>query len=228
MAITIDWGTRVINVPRADLPVQQASPEVRTLDLDWFRLQLKELEDDEDGMAFPDTHIHNTEVLIGGITLARVIEITNGYTVTFEDGQYAVDCYGANSNIIDVANNNQVSIRTNNSAGMVRPQDFDIPSIASAVWEEDVTLHSGSGTFGERIQSYGPILQRIVGLDQENFYIDQTQFTSYEGADLMTQCRMRIYDSDANVGTDSGVLATYQMVSTYLNGKMQSYKVTKQ
>jgi hypothetical protein len=121
MAITIDWGTRVINVPRADLPVQQASPEVRTLDLDWFRLQLKELEDDEEGMTFPDTHIHNTEVQIGGITLSRVIEVTNGYTVTFEDGQYSVDCTGANSNIMDVANPNQVSIRSNNSAGLIHP-----------------------------------------------------------------------------------------------------------
>jgi hypothetical protein len=228
MAITIDWGTRVINVPRADLPVQQASPEVRTLDLDWFRLQLKELEDDEEGMTFPDTHIHNTEVQIGGITLSRVIEVTNGYTVTFEDGQYSVDCTGANSNIMDVANPNQVSIRSNNSAGLIHPTAFDDIAIASAVWDADITSHSGSGSFGELVQSYGPILQRILGLDQENFYIDQTQFTSYEGTDLMTQCRMRIYDSDTNVGTDSGVLATYQMVSTYLNGKMQTYSVTKQ
>jgi hypothetical protein len=228
MAISIDWGTKVINVPRADLPVTQVSPEVRELDADWFRLQLKSLEDDADGMTFPDTHSHNTEVTLGGLVLARVIEIINGYTITFEDGQYSVDIVGANTNYMDVTNPNQVSLRSTNSAGLIRPDDFDIPSIADAVWDEDLIGHSGSGTFGSEVQDQGGLLLRILGLDQENFYIDQTQFISHEGASLMTQCRMRLYDSSVNVGTGSGVIATYQMVSTYLNGEMQTYKVTKQ
>jgi len=90
------------------------------LDLDQFRLDLKALEDDEEGMPFLDTHQHNTEVTLGGITLARVIEFINGYTVTFEDGQYAVNAVGANSNIADVMNVNQVSLRTFNSAGLIQ------------------------------------------------------------------------------------------------------------
>ena len=53
------------------------------------------------------------------VTRGRVVEIINGYTVTFEDGQYAVNLTGANSNISDVANVNQVSIRAANSAGLV-------------------------------------------------------------------------------------------------------------
>jgi hypothetical protein len=69
-------------------------------------------------MAYLDTHRHNTTVTVGGVTLARVIEIINGYTVTFEDGQYAVNLAGANSNVADVANVNQVSLRSANSAGL--------------------------------------------------------------------------------------------------------------
>jgi hypothetical protein len=42
----------------------------------------------------------------------------NNYTVTFEDGQYAVNLVGANSNIADVVNVNQVSVRSANSAGL--------------------------------------------------------------------------------------------------------------
>jgi hypothetical protein len=227
MAITITWGTKVIFVPKADLSLIQPSPEIREMDIDWFRLQLKDLEDSEAGMTFPDTHAHNTEVVLGGVTYARIIEIINGYTVEFEDGQYTVNCVGANHNLAEVKVPNQVSLIINNAAGLIAPEDFDAPAIADAVWDEPSSGHTTPGTMGAEVLDHGALLLRILGLDQENFYIDQTQFISYEGADLMTQCRMRIYDSDSNVGTDSGVIATYQMVSTYLNGKMQTYKVTK-
>jgi hypothetical protein len=119
MAIAIDWGPRVIHVPKADMTLVQSTPiEMRELDLDEFRMALKDLEDGEEGMAFPDTHRHETESAIGGITYARKIEIINGYTVTFEDGQYVVNLVGANSNVIDRMNPNNVSARSANSAGL--------------------------------------------------------------------------------------------------------------
>lgn len=117
MAISIDWGTRVISVPQSYLTFLGGS--LYELDLDQFRLDLKDLEDSVEGMPFPDTHRHNTEVTLGGITLARTFEIINSYTITFEDGQYAVEAKGANSNIADVMNINQVSLRTFNSAGLI-------------------------------------------------------------------------------------------------------------
>jgi len=113
MAISIDWGTKVINIPRADMVLVQSLPiEIRELPLNAFHLELKSLESSIEGMMFPDTHVHNTEVTLGGLTFARVIEIINGYTVTFEDGQYAVNLTGANSNVGDNVNVNQVSVRT--------------------------------------------------------------------------------------------------------------------
>ena len=52
----------------------------------------------------------------GSASLAGVrLEIINGYTLTFEDGQYAVNIYGGNSNVADVNNKNQVSVNTANS-----------------------------------------------------------------------------------------------------------------
>lgn len=116
MAISVNWPNKIISVPQADLT--PLGGNVYELDVNVLRLELKALEDDE-GMPFLDTHRHNTLVTIGGVTLARVVEIINGYTITFEDGQYAVNIVGANSNISDVANVNQVSIRSANSAGMV-------------------------------------------------------------------------------------------------------------
>jgi len=115
--------------------IQAVPTEIRELDLNVFRLALKDLEDGEDGIPHPDTHQHNTEVTVGGLTLARVIEIINGYTVTFEDLQYAVNLVGANSNVGDVVNVNQVSVRSQNSAGLISS-----PAIEYASYNGGVTV----------------------------------------------------------------------------------------
>jgi len=135
----------------------QSNPEIRELDLDTFRLALRNLEDSEEGVPFLHTHNHNTAVTVGGVTLARVIEITNGYTMTFEDGQYAVNLVGANSNVPDVTNVNQVSVRSANSAGLivvvsgsgVTQQDKE--EIIGGVWDEPIEQHLESGTVGEAL-----------------------------------------------------------------------------
>lgn len=120
MAITINWGTKVINIPRADMLLIQSVPtEIRQLNLNTFRQTLNDLQDDPEGISFPTTHRHVQPISVGGVTLERVVEIINGYTVTFEDGQYAVNLVGANSNVADVTNVNQVSVRSANSAGLV-------------------------------------------------------------------------------------------------------------
>lgn len=144
MAISIDFGTRVINVPKADLTLIQSTPtEIRQLNLDDFRLELKTLEESEDGMVFPRTHKHNTSVTVGGVVLARVIEIINNYTVTFEDGQYAVNLVGANSNVGDRVNVNQVSVRSANSAGLQ-----DLSTLLSAAYQGEVCIDTVNGQAG--------------------------------------------------------------------------------
>lgn len=130
MAVSINWSTKVITVPQADL-TEITPGTLYELNVNTFRLALKSLEDDADGMTFLATHTHNTEVTLGGVTLARTVEIINGYTITFENGSYAVRLTGANNNIADVMNVNNVSLRSNNSAGLITvatgatdPQDF--------------------------------------------------------------------------------------------------------
>lgn len=131
MALNIDWGNRIINVPKADLTLIQSVPyELRELNLYTFHLELRDMEDDHIGMAYPKTHTHNTTVAVGGANLARVIQLVNGYTVTFEDGMYAVNLVGANSNVADFTNLNMVSVRSANSAGL---QDLSL-------MQEDIAL----------------------------------------------------------------------------------------
>lgn len=128
MALAVDWGPRNILVSRADMTLIQSTPEIRELDLDLFRKDLNGLQAAQAGIWALTTHKHNTTVGLAGFTLARVVEIINQYFVTFEDGQYAVNLVGGNSNVADVAFVNQVSIRSANSSGLVqviRASDFD-------------------------------------------------------------------------------------------------------
>lgn len=119
MAISINWATRVITVPQADLTLI-AGTRYR-LDVDAFRMALKDIEDSEEGMGMPDTHAHATQRTLSGVTYARQFEIINGYTVTFQDvgTPYRVECVGANHNIADVQNTNNVSLVVGNSAGLI-------------------------------------------------------------------------------------------------------------
>lgn len=117
MAVSINWGTGVITVPQSDLTL--VSGTLYSYDVNDLRLALRALEDDEAGIVFPKTHIHNTEVVLSGTTYARFFEIVSPYTVEFEDGAYTVRLSGANHNIADVKVLNQVSIITENSAGLI-------------------------------------------------------------------------------------------------------------
>lgn len=184
MAISINWSTRVISVPKAYLT--PLGGNIYELDLDTFRLDLKDLEDSEEGMPFPDTHNHNTTVTLGGVTLARVIEFINGYTVTFEDGQYAVNAVNANSNIADVMNVNQVSLRTFNSAGLqvvisgsgVTPQDK--LDIADAVWDEALAGHTTTGSASKIVVETQTAVELVKQIETGRWRITNNQMVFYD------------------------------------------------
>lgn len=142
MAITVDWNTKIISIPQADLTF--VSGTLYEADTDVIRLALKAIEADE-GMPFDDTHVHNTEVTVAGTTFARSIEIVNGYKIQFTpDAQYTVRLSGSNNNFFDVENNilfqNQVQVIAQNSAGLVRVNvegdlsESDKLDVATKVW----------------------------------------------------------------------------------------------
>jgi len=125
--ITIDWNTLVITVPQSYLTL--VSGTLYELDTDRFRLDLKDIEDNVEGMPFLDTHRHNTEVSVAGTTYARTLEIINGYSVEFENGAYSVRLAGSNNNIFDVESGilvqNNVQVISQNAAGLVVTQSID-------------------------------------------------------------------------------------------------------
>lgn len=133
----IDWGTKVITVYRdTDTFFTPVGGGVYDMDTDEFRKQLRDAEDSEDGIAFPDTHTHNTEVTLSGATYARQVVIVNGYTITFlPDTSWGARLVGSNNNIGDVKNVNSVSLIIQNSAGLIAAP-IDTSTIVPGFWEE--------------------------------------------------------------------------------------------
>lgn len=160
MPTTITWATKTINIPQSYLT--NIVGTLYKLDTEQFRLDLKSLEESEEGMPFPDTHRHNTEVTVAGVTYARTIEIINGYTILFEDGQYSVRLTGSNNNFFDVENGilsqNQVQIIPGNAAGLIKVTsgsgvtEQDKLDIADRVWDELIADHVGVGKAAQLVQ----------------------------------------------------------------------------
>ncbi len=157
MAISIDWATKTISVPQADLTLIGGTLYEMNTETD-FRQAINDLMDDEEGMPFIDPIKHTQELVVGGITYARGIEIINGYSVTFTpDSQWSVRLVGSNNNIFDVENGilnqNQVQVIPGNSAGLqivvsgsgVLPGD--ITDIKNAIFDE---IMEAAETFREQ------------------------------------------------------------------------------
>jgi hypothetical protein len=123
MTVSVTWPTRVIFVPKADTVLTGTDPltgrELRTYDTDTLRRELRDLEDDQVGRAFPRTHDYDQSFVLGGVTYAPVLTFVNDYQIEFEDGQYRVVLEGSNNNAADVAVVNQVQIVPTNAAGQV-------------------------------------------------------------------------------------------------------------
>ena len=117
--VEVDWPNSEILVPQSFLTPVSAG--IYNLDVNALRLALLDLQDDDLGMVWPDTHRHATETTLSGVTYARQLEILAPYVITFEDvgTPYTIICVGANHNIADRKTVNQVSLIIGNSAGLI-------------------------------------------------------------------------------------------------------------
>jgi hypothetical protein len=158
MAITIDYITYVINVPQSDLTFDSGT--LYRLDTNAFRLILKTIEASEEGIILSDTNIHNTEVIVSGVTYARALSIISPYSVEFEDLQYTCILEGSNNNIWDVSGGflvqYQAQIIPTNAAGLIVNESSlsasDKTDIAVSVWDKDTATSTTTGTFGALVK----------------------------------------------------------------------------
>lgn len=176
MAVSIDWGTYIITVPKADTTlVQTGPPEIRTYSINDFRYDLRAAEETTPGRAELKTHNHNTEVLLSGVTYARILEVLSPYTVTFENGSYILRLTGANHNITDVLNLNNVQVVTSNSAGLVTSAAIEYGEYGGGVTVDtgNITGKAVSGSIyptGTRRRPCNNIPDAMVLADANGFH----------------------------------------------------------
>jgi hypothetical protein len=150
MAVTIDYNTYVITVPKSDTQFVETNPatglEVRQLDIVIFGQLLADVQDNSPDVWAPTAYSYTKPADVGGVQLAPVLLILSPYTVTFEDGQYAINFVGGNTNLGDFVNVNQVSIRSNNSAGQTFSDVINSQSFENAsVWVDSIEGLAGTG-----------------------------------------------------------------------------------
>lgn len=151
MAPTIDWPSGVITIPKSDSSLIQTSPiERRSLDLAQLILDIRALEASEDGRGgFPLVASYTSESTLSGTVFAPQLRIREEYySVTFENGPYQLVLSGANSNISDVQNLNEVQVIPQNSAGLVSLTEINnaLKSVNDTVYYDAITGTSGTGS----------------------------------------------------------------------------------
>lgn len=75
------------------------------------------------------------------------------------------------------------------------------------------------------IDTIGVDIKRLLGLTQENYYLDQVVWNSFS---QMINGRIRVYTDSASVGSNVNVLSTYNITATYnTSNQLVDYKVIK-
>lgn len=124
MAISVNWVTGVVSVPKADTTLTGTDPisgrEIRSFDTDQFHVNLRIAEDSLEGRSWPLTHQYNAESTLGGTIYAPQLIMVNSYQVEFEATvtPWRVVFTSTNNNIADFSVVNHVSIQPGNSAGL--------------------------------------------------------------------------------------------------------------
>jgi len=143
----------------------------------------------------------------GLLTIKNFTGPTNDVGIGLAAGAIILDPTITAGNIIiggsGLCEENYTSITSINLAGLNSPA-----GTANAVWGHESAL-------------------RLLGLTQENYYLDNTVYSTHNGIKLLTSGRIRLYSDPASVGTTSDVIATYTVTSSWVADELQTYKVVK-
>lgn len=234
MAISVDEVTKVITIPQADLLFVSAG--IYQLDTDALRLELRNWESSVPGSWRSITHKHNPPVTVGGVSLARVVEVINGYTITFEDGQYRVILVGSNNNILDIANVNQVSIAPTNSAGLTYSKQVEDSAFTDArVWIDTINGLPGTqyprGTPGDPVNNLADALAIIAArrLPKRLFLrgtLNVPSGTSLAEFDVLGSSAILATLNFASTSTSSGMVVEALSITGDLSGNLTARRST--
>ena len=107
-------------------------------------------------------------------------------------------------------------------------QLFALPTLINIEASSVLAMKSDTDAIISSLNDISANILRSLGLMQENYYMDQTSYTDYNGAKLLNSARIRIYSVAGSVGTDNNVLATYSITAVWSTGQLITYRVVKQ
>lgn len=181
--LNIDYSTYIIFVPKTYTQFVSTDPqtglEVRQMNLTTFAQDVADLQDDPEGVWASTAYEYTAPISVGGVQLAPVVIVNTPYTVEFEDGQYAVNLAGANTNLQDKVVVNQVSIRPNNSAGLTFSDAINQQSFQNAaVWIDTIDGIAGTqfprGTTTDPVNNADDAAIIANRINLHNFYLAGT------------------------------------------------------
>ena len=137
MAYAVDWVNKIITIHKADMTQVEVSPyEIYELSLEDFWETIHDLQDNIVAMPFIEIMDNTPPAILGTTTFARTLQIINGWKILFENDDYLVDIVDGNSNLAQNTVRNQVSVYTNNSAGLIEGGAGGSGATAEEVWDE--------------------------------------------------------------------------------------------
>lgn len=112
--------------------------------------------------------------------------------------------------------------------GFSVPAEYDarLVAIQADLDNPDQYKATGFGLAGEydaRMTTVQESLTRILGLTQENQFID----TTVHAGENLVSARLRLYSDAASVGTDLNVTDTYTITASYTAAGMETYSMVK-
>jgi hypothetical protein len=194
--------------------------------------EIRAAEDSFEGIAHGKiADASGKEQLAEGILVGITIELLENWQLKFWAGDYIAKIHGGN--LVGGPANDPVAYTPGVQALLILS--------ASATL---VTMEGGGGDGGltqeehDWLMSLPTLAQieasstlnmqdeilRILGLVQENYYLDQT---SYDANGQLLAGRIRIYSVAGSVGTANDVIATYTITPVWVGTELQTYKVEK-
>jgi hypothetical protein len=176
------------------------------------------------------------EPLGDGVLVGITLTLLNNWRLAFEarGGSSYIQCKVSGGNLVGTHPDGVIYPTAFTQVVMAASSSATLLTESSTVWEAFTVDHTTSGTYGKLVSDIKSgtddieiYMIRALGLAQENYYLDQTNYTTYQGIKLLTSGRLRTYSVSGSVGTDSDVIATYNIVSSWTGDELNTYKVTK-
>lgn len=165
MALSIDWDNKqiLVNSPQTDVLIQDLIDYIRTQEACCYGITVPQI-----------ASASGKESLGGSVSVGITLELLDDWQLKFYEDDYVATISGGNlvggisgDPVAYTAGVQVVIIQSAASTMVVTGSGItedDIDDIADAVWDEAISGHTSSGSFGEWVQKKLLTVAKFIGL----------------------------------------------------------------